>query len=278
VNKVRLGIYPTKEEALKNMRELNKKAGYKDAFVVEEHSTDASLVVGPPNAAASNKQLAPATYSNTASAKGLATKGVVPAVLYSVQLGSFNTTKAINVMEYASVAPMGNVYTKSENGMNKIRLGVWPNHANAEAAQEEAVALGFKDAIVVTEKGSDESVYGFLLSSVGSKNLPSAQFVPEEANSRPITYSNTSTKKGVTSYPYYIKIAALANPERFDAKPLADIGGYIEKRKGDKGMTNILLGGFSDIESATLAQNKVIIKGYEGTYVVKEEKGKLIRQ
>ncbi len=277
-NKVRLGIYPTKDEALKNMRELNKKTGYKDAFVVEEHSTDASLVVGPPNAAASNKQLAPATYSNTTGAKGLATKGVVPAVLYSVQLGSFNTTKAINVMEYASVAPMGNVYTKSENGMNKIRLGVWPNHANAEAAQAEAVALGFKDAIVVTEKGSDESVYGFLLSSVGTKNLPSAQFVPEQADSRPITYSNTSTKKGVTTYPYYIKIAALANPERFDAKPLADIGGYIEKRKGEKGMTNILLGGFSDIESATLAQNKVISKGYEGTYVVKEEKGKLIRQ
>jgi hypothetical protein len=59
-------------------------------------------------------------------------------------------------------------------------------------------------------------------------------------------------------------IPARYGSTRLPAKPLADIGGYVEKRKGDKGMTNILLGGFSDIESATLAQNKVIIKGYEG--------------
>lgn len=281
INKVRLGIYPTKEEALKNMRDLNKKAAYKDAFVIEEHSSDPSLVVGPPTAVRPGENLSPATYAtnNNVSAKGITTKGVVPAVLYSVQLGSFSASKAINVMEYASVAHMGNVYTKTENGLNKIRLGVWPNHLNAEAAQESAVALGFKDAIVVTEKGNDESLYGFLLASVGSKSLASAKFepiAPSEAT-RPAVYNTSGSKKSAT-YPYYIKIASLANPERFDAKPLADIGGYIEKRKGEKGMTNILLGGFADIESATLAQNRVINKGYEGTYVVKEEKGKLIRQ
>jgi len=284
IQKVRLGIYPTKDEALKNMRELNKKAAYKDAFVIEEHSNDRSLVVGPPAAVRPNEySTKPATYSNSVSAKGLATKGPVPAVLYAVQLGSFNSSKAINVMEYANVAPMGNVYTKTENGMNKIRLGVWPDHRNAEAAQEEAVAQGFKDAIVVTEKGSDESVYGFLLSSVGSKSLPSAQYIPTPSSEslQPATYSTGGNKKSksvASTFPYYIKIAALAVPERFDATPLADIGGYIEKRKGDKGMTNILLGGFADIESATKAHNKVISKGYEGTYVVKEEKGKLIRQ
>jgi hypothetical protein len=118
---------------------------------------------------------------------------------------------------------------------------------------------------------------------VGSKSLPSAQYIPTPSSEslQPATYStggNKKSKGGATTFPYYIKIAALAVPERFDATPLADIGGYIEKRKGDKGMTNILLGGFADIESATKAHNKVISKGYEGTYVVKDEKGKLIRQ
>lgn len=264
VHKVRLGIYPGREEALKNMREVNRKSEYGDAFVVEEHGVDNSLVVGPP--AKSVIETTPVVYNTKSSAKGLISKGssTVPAILYAVQLASFDSEKPLAVKEYTSVAPMGNVYTKTENGMNKVRLGVWSNHDDAQNALERAVKLGFKDAIVITEKGSDASLYNFILTEPASNS-----------SKTPATYSTQSSN--VATGPYFVKIAVLSIPERFDETPLNDLG-KIEKRKGDKGLTTILLGGFPSIESATKAQNRVIGRGYEDTYVVKDVKGKLVRQ
>jgi hypothetical protein len=81
------------------------------------------------------------------------------------------------------------------------------------------------------------------------------------------------------SYPFHVRIAALANPERFDSSSLEDLG-YIEQRKSESNsaMTVILLSGYPDLKSASAALEKVRERGYDEAYVVKEEKGKLVRK
>lgn len=79
--------------------------------------------------------------------------------------------------------------------------------------------------------------------------------------------------------PYFIRIAALSNPDRFDGSSLEDLG-YIEKRKAEHnpGMTVILLAGFPTQAAADAALAKVMRRGYEDAYVMKETNGKLIRK
>jgi len=278
IQKVRLGIFSTKEEAQKKLKALHKNGAYKDAFVVEERGGDESLVVGAP------ANVRPAEYNTASSATA---KGVTNNIRYAVQLGSFVAEKAINISDYTGVASLGNVYTKIENSLTKVRLGVWADHADAEAAQNVAVERGFRDAIVVTEKADDASIKGFLLPAIGAPapsqysntGLKQSKMAAQNNKgdvARPVQYSTATQLKAPT--PYYIKIAALSNPDRFDATPLADVGGKIETRKAENGMTIILLGGFTDLESATLVQNRVRNKGYEGTYVIKDDKGKLMKQ
>jgi len=158
---------------------------------------------------------------------------------------------------------------------------VWNNHANADVAKTEAINRGFQDAIVITEKASDQSLQNFLLD--GAAATPAAQKQRSGAESarqvRPTEYSTptqtTSSKTGEPK-PYYIRIAALANPENFDPRPYQALGS-IEKRPLENGMTLVLLGGYATLESATSAQNQLRDKGYLDPYVVKDDKGKLNR-
>jgi cell division septation protein DedD/tetratricopeptide (TPR) repeat protein len=285
LNKVRLGIFPNKDEAQKNLKDITKNTNYKTAFVVEERDADESLVVGPP---ASNL---PVT-SNNLTAKGL-TAPATPApavpntstnasiIRYSVQLASFASDKPINFNDYSGVSKYGNVYTKTENGMTKVRIGVFADYADAEKASKDVMTKGFKDPMVVTERADDPNIKGFL--------LPDAPNVAPAVNSMAKTDKTAGLAAKSVALPapvakstgnYYVKIAALSDPDRFDPRPFEGMGGgQIEKLPGDKGLTNIVLGGYPDLESATTAQNKVLNKGIKGAYVVvKDANGKLIRQ
>ena len=267
VNKVRLGIYPTKSEAQEKLKQIQKKAAFKSAFVVEERGADESLVIGPPGAPQT-----PVQYST----KGTPTDN--SQVRYSVQLGSFSAEKPIAIGEYTSLANLGNIYTKAENGMNKVRLGVWSQHGSADAAKSEAVARGFKDAIVVTEKADDQSLQAFMISkpgaptqySTGTDKRPTTSKGNDPA--RPTMYSTPTPS---VDY-YYIRVAALSNPERLDRDKLAGLGN-IELRKGDKGMMILLLGAFADLESVTSVLNQARSRGFEEAYIVRDEAGKLVR-
>ena len=268
VNKVRLGIYPTKTEAQEKLKQIQKKAAFKSAFVVEERGADESLVIGPPTTPAT-----PVQYS---------TKGTPSTdnsqVRYAVQLGSFSAEKPIAIGEYTSLASLGNIYTKAENGMNKVRLGVWSQHGSADIAKSEAVARGFKDAIVVTEKADDQSLQAFMISKPATPTQYSTTTEKRSTTSkgtepaRPTTYSTPTTGPVY----YYIRVAALSNPERLDRDKLAGLGN-IELRKGDKGMMILLLGAFADLESVTSVLNQARSRGFEEAYVVRDEAGKLVR-
>jgi len=281
MQKVRLGIFTTKIKAQEAMKQVVKDSKFKNAFVTEERGADDNLVMRDAAEAAAR----PTEYS-------IASKGVLNApvttapldnspVRYAVQVGSFAADRSIPMNEFAKLDGLGNTYTKMENGLNKVRLGVWNNHANADAAKTEAINRGFQDAIVITEKASDQSLQNFLLD--GAAATPAAQKQRSGAESarqvRPTEYSTptqtTSSKTGEPK-PYYIRIAALANPENFDPRPYQALGS-IEKRPLENGMTLVLLGGYATLESATSAQNQLRDKGYLDPYVVKDDKGKLNR-
>ncbi|MBC7777330.1 MAG: hypothetical protein H7246_17990, partial [Phycisphaerae bacterium] len=171
----------------------------------------------------------------------------------------------------------GNLYSTSENGFTKVRLGVWGKYAEAEGAKMEAIHRGFPDATIITERADDPNIRDFLLSGytpvVAETKTEKLRTVSDAP--APIVYSTMPA----TTHPYYVRIAALSKPESFDAYPLEGLG-VVEKRKAENspGMTIILLGSYPDVESATKIANKLINMGYEDAHVVKDEKGKLIRK
>jgi hypothetical protein len=284
LNKVRLGIYPTKEEADKNLKDMTKQRKYVSAFVVEERGADKSLVLGPPAAPVKPAAFsAPVQGLSASSAKGIPSQAPTPTsnslIRYSVQLGSFASEKPLNINDYAGIAKYGNVYTRNENGMNKVRVGVFGDYDDAEVVRNQAVKEGFRDPMIVTEKANDPAIQGFLQPAVANPapvTAPKSIAAPKSSQVKPAALAAAAPAAN-PEFPYYVKVAALSHPEKFDETPLDNLGGVIEKRPAGK-LTNILLGGYADLASAKQAYARVKAKGYEGAFVVKDMNGKLVRQ
>jgi cell division septation protein DedD len=264
MNKIRLGIFPTLSEADANLKLVLKEKAYKGSWVVEERGADETLILGSEN-------ISPVQHNSVAQVS----KGDNSAVRYGIQLGSFASGKSISISDYTRLNGLGNLYSTSENGYTKVRLGVWGKYGEAEAAKSEAIRRGFPDATIVTERADDPNIKDFLLSGAPVAEDKSIKMKGVEAAPAPIVYSTTPAPK----YPYYVRIAALSKPESFDASPVEGMG-VIEKRKAEftPGMTIILLGSYPDLESANKIANKLVDMGYEDAHVVKDEKGKLIRK
>lgn len=252
--KIRLGIYPVRSDAQTILEKIQQDKSFKDAYVVEERGADESLVLRErAKKTSSDNDLRPSQYA----AKN---KEVIR---YAVQLGSFGNKRPVALNEFTALSDLGNIYTKAESESVKVRLGVWNQHADAEKAQEKAVARGYKDAIVVTEKGDDESITAFIIAGT------------EENTPAPAQYS-TRKSTGKVPQPYFIRLMATSTPSKFDQSQVDDLGD-VQKRKGENGMTLILVGGYPDVETATEIQNVLRDRGFKECYLVKDEKGKLTR-
>jgi Carboxypeptidase regulatory-like domain/WD40-like Beta Propeller Repeat/Tetratricopeptide repeat/SPOR domain len=261
--KVRLGIYKSKSQAQKALDIVQENPRFKTAFIVEERGAEEDLVVTTP---VPDVALRPTEY-NTATQ---AAKNVKPApaeeemTAFAVQVAALPANKDVAINEYAGISNLGNVYTKSENNKTKVRLGVWANYEEAEAARLAVTKKGFKDAMVVNEKGSAKEIGAYL--------------IEEEEAAKPAQYATATKGKtaAAAKKPYLVRLAALANPERFEIDKVSDLGDVVA-RTADNGMTVILVGGYPDIETATIIQNQLRNRGFDGCYVVKDEKGKLTR-
>ena len=266
MNKIRLGIFPTLVEAEDNLKKVLKDKTYKGSWVVEERGADETLILG-------NEILAPVQHN----AVTQVSKGDNSTVRYGIQLGSFASGKSISINDYTKLNGLGNLYSTSENGYTKVRLGVWGKYAEAENAKFEAMRRGFQDATIITERADDPNIKDFLLSSPPPANVELRDQKLRKASQAPapIVYSTEPT----ATHPYYVRIAALSKPESFDPSPLEGLG-IIEKRKAEysSGMTIILLGSYPDMESANKIANKLVDMGYEDAHVVKDEKGRLVRK
>lgn len=272
--KVRLGIFPTKEEAQKKLKEVNKDSRFKGAFIVDEWGADKDLLLGRQ----ANTTAPPAQYGITTTTTTKAPPVRNDEVRYAVQVGSFSPdNKTISISDYASLSGLGNVYSKLENGSLKMRLGVWPNYADAESAQSEVVKRGFKDAIVVTEKTRDESIKGFMLNgAANASSAPATYSTRTPSNITPIKSVTTSE----TDAKYYVRVCAMKDASKFDATQLeaAGVDGRVEKWPvGNSGITAIMLAGYSNLDAAARDKERLRFSGFPDAYIVKELKGEVSR-
>ncbi len=125
---------------------------------------------------------------------------------------------------------------------------------------------GFRDATVTAEKAGDPDLQPYFLD--GPASLQDAGAVA------PAQYSSLSTPAEGPAY--YVRIAALSNPERFDPAPYQTLGA-IEMRPLSNGMTLILLGRYGTAEEALAVQKTLRQRGETVPYAVKDDKGKLER-
>ncbi len=272
MNKLRLGVYPTREEANDVQAEVAK--SHKDAFVVWETQADQSMIAN--NAAG----LTPAQYNASVAAKGLKTtpetKTALPAaapIRFAVQVASWSSDKSVFMSDYANLQSLGNVYMRPENDRIRVRLGTWDAHAQAEAAQAEAVKLGYKDAIVVTEKVDDTTT------DRRAGAMP-AVTAPKTLTATPVTYSTPGTTTAVpaSNAKYYIRVCAMNDTQNFDPKKLDASGAVIEKWPiGDTNMTAIMLTGFPNVEKAITTTDKLRVSGFQDAYIIKDENGKMTK-
>lgn len=269
LHKIRLGIFKTKAEADAVLKKVVASKIQKDAFIVEEYGADESLIVGY------QAPVKPVEHS-TAPVPSLVTKGTNPPIMYALQLGSFSSEKAISIGDYASLRGMGNLYSNQENGYTQVRMGIWDNYQEAETAQKDAVNRGFPKAVIVTEKGNDPDIQDFILTKKPTENVNRVQIL-SPAGTKPQEYSTAPTS--IPANPFYIRIAALSNPERFDGSSLADLG-YIEKRPAENspGMTIILLASYPSQVAAQKSLEMVQRRGYAEAYILEDVNGRLVRR
>jgi tetratricopeptide (TPR) repeat protein len=153
-NKLRLGVFTSKKDAEVILKKA--KALQKDAFVVEDKKAPAYLAVGEANPTASTASY---TAKSLETAPVQAPEVTAPPIRFAVQIASHSANQPLVLNKYADLADMGNLYTRPEADMMRIRVGLWPSQLDAEAAQAQIMARGYKDAFVVVEKsGTDVAV------------------------------------------------------------------------------------------------------------------------
>ncbi len=192
---------------------------------------------------------------------------------WAVQVAALSSSNegAFDMTAYASLFEIGHVYSLPENEVTKVRLGVWESVDEAEAAQKKAVKKGFKDAIVMEEK----AIYRT------EKLVIKPKTVAKSKTAEPAMYSGDSNGKmqkpgSEKTSPYKVRIAALSKSKAIDEQQIASFGGSVEKKKEGKS-TVVYLTDFSDLEAAIAAKNAAAKGGFADAYVVKDEKGKLVK-
>ncbi len=269
-SKVRVGVFSTREEALA----VQKKAvslNFKGAFVMAEKNIEQSLVFSAPKTEAKTEtKPVPASISTvTPAAKPAQAEANLPKkpVRFAIQLASLANDQTVNLATYMKITDLGNVYTRSENDMTKIRLGVWENADDAKKSQEAVAKRGFKDAVVVIET-STASTEKFLVKTQPAKTTA---VTSPKGITKPV---ESSTKLAPPVSNYKVRVATFIGKEDFDDASVNGVKGSIERKKEGK-KTIILLSGYSDFASATQAKNLVQTVGYRDAFVVIDEKGKL---
>lgn len=268
--KLRLGVYKTREEANDVQKEIAN--SLKDAFVVWETQADENMVVNTQPSTVS-----PAQYSTSIAAKGLtaipATQPALPdasVIRFAVQVAALSADKPVLLSNFTNLQSLGNVYIQPENDRMRVRVGTWDTYNQAESAQANAVRLGYRDAIVVTEK----------VSSTPNNALGAAAAAPQTLSTAPVTYSTTSVAAPATTpvskAKYYIRVCALTDTQNFDVRKLDGSGAIVEKWPiGDTKMTAIMLTGLPSVEQAMSVTNRLRSSGFQDAYIIQDENGRM---
>lgn len=138
-----------------------------------------------------------------------------------------------------------------------LRLGPWDTPTRAEAARAEAILKGFSNAVVVVENASSPPA------------TPTTAYA--KTLGAPILEAPTATE-------YYIRLLATEKPENFNARQIESVGGRLEKWPLPDGKTTaIMLTGFTRLDDAKRAVDRLRAGAFPEAYIIQNEQGKMRR-
>lgn len=194
---------------------------------------------------------------------------------FAVQLAA-GVTNNPDLSSYKSkLGSLGNIYTMSEAGKTKIRLGVFSDRETAAEAQTKAKAAGYTGAFIVADKGT--AVNGGSTKKTETKPSSTPKNVetkptatetkPAPKESKPANTS-TSDLEG-----YLVKLAAYRDINNFNQDNVEDIGLVSFVKKGE--FTVVVLGGFPSKSAAQAGLDKARKKGFPNALLVTMEAGEM---
>lgn len=198
---------------------------------------------------------------------------------FSVQVAALGLKDKVVNDKYIALSGIGNLYSRPDKGMKKVRVGIYRTKSEAAEARENIVAKGFTSAFIVTEVVVDEKeieVFDAALTlepaTPPKKETTNTKTVADKKSNSEITTSNTASSG---SSIFMVRLATYGKPEFFDDSEVKKIGKVEQRLKGD--MTIMLLTGFPTLQAARNASKQAVKKGFKGAHVVLEENGKLIK-
>ncbi len=307
LTKTRLGVFTDRKDAVEALKKA--KSIKKDAFIVDERDVDASLAANPLDANGSDDGISVVMDRKGGEKTTSQPQVVVPALpttQFAVQIKTLDASAPIIMNEYAELAKYGNLYARPDNGVTRIRVGVWSVQADAEMAQALIMADGHKDAVVIVEKsGSEVPTAGKpQVTPVTPPSTPvtapptgsTPKAAPSSAASAPaftpvgdqgalpdlmspVSHSTDSKKPQAKMVPvsndpsavYMVRICSLTgDASKFDSKKAEKAGGKLDARQSESGAIVMLLTNLADQQSAIIARDRLIASGFKDAFVVKE--------
>ena len=206
---------------------------------------------------------APATYGTPTSAPPPAaatTESEPLAGTFSVQIAS--VTAAPDLATYASLAPVGRVYTTEANGMYKVRLGSFATRESALVAARQVQNLGYAGSFVVAGEPPADGI------------LPSPSSPPSSASDpAPAAPPVDSTE---VLAPYRVQLGAFSQPANFDRAKASQLGVLGSAVRGE--LTVFYLDGLQTISQAEAVRNRAQADGYPGAYILRLVEGNYVKQ
>jgi hypothetical protein len=186
----------------------------------------------------------------------------LPTESYSIQVAA---TDKPNLDRYADLNVYGNVYYMTLNNINKVRVGVFVDRAEADRVLKDIKSSGYKDAFVVKENTREV---------IDKIVLPEDTYIasPDDAT-RPTTTPTPNTVQNMSGYK--VQLAAYQDTRYFDASKVDDLG-YIEQMKKGN-LTVMFVSGFSTLEEARRAMQRAQAVGFNSAFIVTEENGEIKR-
>lgn len=172
---------------------------------------------------------------------------------YAVQVGAFPPESVeAKMKQFGELSGKGNLYTRIEGSMSKVRVGVYPTKAEAQAVQKEITAdAKYKGAFVVEERGAN-------------RNLA---FTPKPAAA---TTTPPATEVNNLRFAVQLDVQTGSHPLAIhDYTSLASLG-RIYTKNNEKGQLSIRLGVWQNYEQAESARTSAINKGFDHAVIVQE--------
>ncbi|MCC6412413.1 MAG: SPOR domain-containing protein [Saprospiraceae bacterium] len=172
---------------------------------------------------------------------------------YAVQVGAFPPESVdAKLKQFEGLSAKGNIYTRQEASMSKVRLGVYPTKAEAQAVQKEITAdAKYKGAFVVEERGAN-------------RNLA--------FTAKPAAATTTSPATEVNNIRFAVQLDVQTGSQPLaihDYTALASLG-RIYTKNNEKGQLSIRLGVWQNYAEAESARTSSINKGFDHSIIVQE--------